>query len=222
MLKKQQGFTLIEMMVALLIFAVVALMCAQGIKSIALMQGKQRRMIEQLSKIQMIYAVLQRDFTQAINKPIRSSDGVIRGFLGGNSARLPSELFELTRMGVPNPDVNKLAISSLRRVGYFLDNHVLSRASWRNINQAAQQQPARQILATDVKTIQVQYIDVQGKAQDNWSSQYPVNLTSIGPKWKPIINSKGLPVAVHVELMMQDNSKFSWWFLLPGGRRVVN
>lgn len=222
MSRKIRGFTLIEMMIALLIFAVVGLMCAKGISSISLMQEKQRQVMAETSKIQMIYMLLQRDLTQAINRPVRAHNTVIPGFIAGNAVRLNNEVFELTRMGSPNPNVQQLALSSLRRVGYFLDSHqVLIRASWRNINQIMDEQPTRKILARDVKKMQVNYIDVEGNAQVSWDSKYSVNLDSTGKDWQPIKNAPGLPVAVRVILTMRNNKQFDWLFLLPGGRRFV-
>lgn len=211
---KIKGFTLIETMIALLIFATVAILCAQGIRSISMMQQRQREIINETSRVQMIYNVLQTDLMQSVNRPVRIQNDNIPGFIAGKFSRLNDELFELTSMGHRNPNVEQFNYSSLRRIGYFINKHSLIRAVWKNVNQVGDEKPSRKILASDINSIDIHYFNSQAQLSSSWQSAMPSN-RSLSQGQANLEQS--LPVAMKINLTLLNGMHYEWFFKLPGG-----
>lgn len=209
------GFSLVEVMIALLIFAIVTMMCAKGINSIMLIKQKQNTIMNNISEQQMIHVFLKKDLSQAVNRPVRINNTITPAFIGGTKATQPNELFELTRTGISNPNIQTKALSSLRRVGYFLKDNTLIRKNWQNINKIQTSKPSQRVLSRKIKSIKIKFSNSQNQLSNNWRSIYPVNLNTIGKSWQLKKNPLGLPTAIQIKLMMQDNSQLTWWFLLP-------
>jgi general secretion pathway protein J len=65
------GFTLLEMLVALAIFALLSVMSYGGLRSVMEQQAATELEAEQLGQLQKIYLLMQRDFEQAVPRAVR-------------------------------------------------------------------------------------------------------------------------------------------------------
>ncbi len=193
------GFTLLELLVALAIFSLIAVMAYGGLETVLKQQALTEENAESLAELQKTYLVLQRDIEQAVPRTIRDEFGDQQAPLIGTT------LFQLTRGGWNNP-ANQPR-STLQRVGYSLEDRQLIRYAWLVLDRAQDSAPARQPLAADVESMQVRYLDETGNWQDQWP---PVQAGS-----NPLANPTDFPRAVEMTLEHARFGTLIWLFQLP-------
>lgn len=193
------GFTLLELLVALAIFSLIAVMAYGGLETVLNQQAQTEVNAEGLATLQKTYLLMQRDIEQAVPRAIRDEFGDEQGPLVGTT------LFQLTRGGWNNP-VNQPR-SSLQRVGYSLEEGQLIRYAWMVLDRAQDSKPVRQPLTDDIESMKVRYLDNTG----NWQEQWPP--TQAGQN--PLANTLDFPGAIEMTL---EHSRFGvlvWLFQLP-------
>ncbi|HEX2561309.1 type II secretion system minor pseudopilin GspJ [Phenylobacterium sp.] len=191
-----KGFTLVEMMVALLIFGLVA---AAGVGVMSFSVDNQevvRAHTERLAKFQRARALLKADLSQAAARRTRGPDGQAAAwtFAGGASAP-PGLLLGLVRAGWDNPDANRRA--SLQYVEYRLVQDRLERRARPALDGAEPGPP--QILLTGVESAQVSFA-----AGSEWVEALP------GGAHRPP------PQAVRLQLRLKDMGQVDQLFLVTG------
>ena len=191
------GFTLIEIMLALFIFAIVALIATSVLHNI-LSSRKQLAMHSiQLSQLQTAVSLLQQDLSQIINRPIYDNIGNTEPALVGLFQQI-----DFTRGGFVNP-MRSEERSNLQRVAYFIrDNHLI-RASWPHLDQTAQDSPNEKIILAHVGTIEFGYLDNSNGFRQSWF------MSNNNAK------KTNLPRAIKVTLILQKEGKIE--LLIPVG-----
>jgi general secretion pathway protein J len=193
------GFTLLELLVALAIFSLIAVMAYGGLETVLNQQVRTEENAESLAALQKTYLVMQRDIEQAVPRPIRDEFGDQQGPLLGTAT------FQLTRGGLNNP-VNHPR-STLQRVGYSLEERQLIRYAWPVLDRAQDSAPTRQPLATEIESLEVRYLDDAG----NWQEQWPTPQAGNTPDANPV----DFPRAVEMTLEHARFGKLTWLFQLP-------
>jgi len=194
------GFTLLELLVALAIFSLLAVMAYNGLKVVLNQQAEVELQADALAELQKVYLLMQRDIEQAVPRPVRNEYGDEQPALIGEAT------LQLTRGGWSNPAGYQR--STLQRVGYAYEDGQLVRYSWTVLDLAQDSEPLRQPLVKDVEDMMLRYL-----AEDNsWVDQWPNPLVA----GQPQASNTALPRAVEVTL---DHEKFGtlvWLFRLPG------
>jgi general secretion pathway protein J len=194
-----EGFTLLELLVALAIFSLIAVMAYGGLETVLKQQALTEENAESLAALQKTYLVMQRDIEQAVPRAIRDEFGDRQAPLLGTT------LFQLTRGGWNNP-ANQPR-STLQRVGYSLEDRQLIRYAWRVLDRAQDSAPTRQPLAADIESMQVRYLDDTGEWQEQWP---PLQAGS-----NPLANPTDFPRAVEMTLEHARFGTLTWLFQLP-------
>jgi general secretion pathway protein J len=194
-----EGFTLLELLVALAIFSLIAVMAYGGLETVLKQQAGTEENAESLAELQKTYLVIQRDIEQAVPRAIRDEFGDEQAPLIGTT------LFQLTRGGWNNP-ANQPR-STLQRVGYSLEDRQLIRYAWRVLDRAQDSAPTRQPLAADIESMQVRYLDEAG----NWQEQWP----PLQAGSNPLANPTDFPRAVEMTLEHARFGTLTWLFQLP-------
>jgi general secretion pathway protein J len=194
-----EGFTLLELLVALAIFSLIAVMAYGGLETVLKQQARTEENAESLAGLQKTYLVMQRDIEQAVPRPIRDEFGDQQAPLIGTT------LFQLTRGGWNNP-ANQPR-STLQRVGYSLEDRQLIRYAWLVLDRAQDSVPTRQPLAEDIESMEVRYLDETGNWQDQWP---PIQAGS-----NPVANPADFPRAVEMTLEHTRFGILTWLFQLP-------
>ena len=121
---KAQGFTLLEVLIALSLFAVLSAMAFGGLNQLLgqhqQLQKRQHRFVDLQSTIQ----VLERDFSQIEPRSIRDAFGDAQAALQGNST--PEFTYQLTTKTWFNPHHDQGVL--LQRIGYQLQGQTLWRS----------------------------------------------------------------------------------------------
>src|SRR3989338_10160394 len=151
MMVKVKAFTLIEIMIALFIFAIMAVMAATGLFAIIKSRDITEKHNARIVQLQTAMVIMQQDFQQLIDRPITDELGQPQPALWVTNNQI---IF--TRAGYVNP-LGVYQRSNLQRVSYFVANNQLDRKSWLTLDRAAGDPPSLQrVLINNVDSMQIQ------------------------------------------------------------------
>ncbi len=203
-MRNMRGFTLLELLVALSIFAAIGVMAYSGLANVMRQQARTEAYADRMQGLQLSYRVLKRDFEQFVDRSIRNEFGDVVPALvtGGDYAGV-----EFTHAGYPNPA--GYVRSNLQRVAYLVDDGHLVRRSWRVLDRSQDTQPDEQELVEGVRAFSVRYLDANNNWQERWppaGQAAPPAGTGASTQW---------PRAVEVQLSLDDLGVLKWLYRLP-------
>ena len=191
----QRGFTLLEVLIAVAIFALVSsatfTMLQQTIKASEQFDDKAAYLVE----LQRTHRLLQQDFMQAIPRTVRDEFGDVLPAVMSEDMNWGTAI-ELTRTGRANPLAK--ARSDLLRLRYFFNGEQLIRRTWKRLDRAPQAEFQEQIVLDNVKTWQVRFL-----AGEQWLDMWPINVDG---------SANDLPSAIEVNLSLSNDREFRWLF----------
>lgn len=174
------GFTLLELLVAMAIFAIMAVMAYGGLKTVIDTRRATQAKAAQLRQLQQALYLLNEDLQQAVSRPVRDElGGGEEAFRGGNGR----ELLSLTR-AVPTlpPDGGR---SRLQRVGYRFESGKLYRLVWNTLDRTQQSRPLRKRIL-DADGVQIQFFGSE------WTGSWPLSAGAIPKAVEVIFSLSGM------------------------------
>jgi general secretion pathway protein J len=156
-----KGFTLLELLVALAIFAVLAAMAYAGLAVVLKARERAELEAERIADLQMAFTLLERDIEQTINRPIRDDFGDPEAPMRGTASAI-----EFTHAGWRNPA--GLPRSELQRIGYTLEGHELHRLSWGSLDRAPGSEPHAVTVIADINGFDIRYMTPTGEWLVYW------------------------------------------------------
>lgn len=198
-----RGFTLLELLVALAVFAILAVMAYGGLHSVMVTEAAIEDQSKRLAQVQMAFFRLEQDLTQIVARPIRDEFGLEQPAL--LSGGLQDELLILTRSGWDNPLGQTR--SSLQRLAYRLKDGRLWRLQWDTLDRAGLAEPRETVLVDQVQDAEFRFLG----EDDQWQSHWPP-VQQDGTQ-----DSESLPRAVEVRLSLKDWGEIVRLLLLAGG-----
>jgi general secretion pathway protein J len=128
---QQRGFTLLEMLLALVIFSILSMSAYQVLRSVLRSSELARQHGESLSQMQFAFDWMERDLTHARIRPVRQLKVIVRpdfsaglGVIGSDDAGI-----EVVHDNWINPG-GMLPRSQYERVGYRLKGEELERLNY--------------------------------------------------------------------------------------------
>lgn len=198
-MRRISGFTLLEMLLAIAIFAVVAVMAHSGLRSVLAHRQHVEWQSDGLQQLQMAMWMIGRDMTLSSARGIRDQFGDPRPDF--YSDELGGTVLALTHSGWRNPAA--LARSELQRVAYVLNDGGLQRWSWQVLDRAQDSEPYRMVLLDGVEAVSLRYLDQYHVWHTQWPPQQAEEVP--GP----------LPLAVEWHFDLRDYGDIRRVWLLP-------
>lgn len=170
-MKHQNGFSLIEVLVAVVVFATVSAISVALLSGALRAKAQSEDALERLAAVQRVNALLRDDIGQLVLRPARQREGLVerRVFAasaeGTQAVRARSgdarEILVLTRTGWSNPGALQPR-STLQRVTWVLDDGQLYREVLAYPDAAPGSEPRRQLLIENIQEVELALI-TQGR-----------------------------------------------------------
>ena len=162
----QQGFTLLEILVALTVFAIIGVMSAQLLSQTVRSNESLTDRGQRLTDIHRAMHAIQRDIMQLTPRPVRDEfsgpgDQPLRALMIGTDGAL-----EFSRDGWRNP--LGLPRSEVQRVAYRWEDDKLIRGYWLVLDRAPDSEPIQQVVLEGVQQIEFFALDINANEYSFW------------------------------------------------------
>jgi general secretion pathway protein J len=195
---RQRGFTLVEMLVALTIFALMSVLAYRGLTAVMQTREHLTEDNRRWRDIALTLAQLEQDMELAVDRPVRGNGDLPLPALVGNpqTVNVNDAQLSLSRMGMAWQNG---VLADVQRHGYRLNNGTLEQLVWPVLDQAPLSEPVVHPLLERVNRFKLRYLDAAG----NWQ-----------PRW-PLPGMKALPTALEVVLELDNGVVVTRVFALP-------
>ena len=171
--RANHGFTLLELLVAVAIFAVVASLAWGGLDAIV----RSRRVLDdeatQLATLQRTLGRFDRDLTAALPRPIRNERGQVEPALAGDAQRLDVSTLAVAGGTVMTP--------TLQRVSWNCTDDTLRRMHWAAPDRTFATAKQEQVLLDKVTDCRLRYLAQDGTTSEHWPlPEMPANVLPRG------------------------------------------
>ena len=200
---RARGFTLLELLVAMAIFAIVGALALTGYTQLQRQSEIVEQRLARTRDVQRTVQLVANDIEQIEPRPIREPIG--ETVLPAVSAGLdPSYLLSLTRAGYSN--TAGVQRPTLQRVGYRLENGELWRDTWPALDRTIAVEPARRKLLTGVRSVTFRFLDPSRSWVDRWPETQTPDAAS----------ARLRPAAVEVVIELEDWGEVRRLLEVPG------
>ena len=197
--KYRRGFTLIEVLIALSIFAILATITASTLYYAFNNRARVNEQVEQLSKLQLAISIIQQDTTLVIERGVRGNEmHPFAAFIG-----LPKYI-EFTRDGVINPNSIEQR-SELKRIAYVCENNQLLHRTWPGLDVLDRANYEDKILLNNVKDCHFNYLNQSLQTLSEWREQAVTQNQQREP----------IPKAIQVNLTFKEWGEMNMLFIIP-------
>jgi general secretion pathway protein J len=188
------GFTLIEILIALSILALIALLGYRATSSLAQSEARLAEESARWRTLDAMFARLEADMRAAVPRPARSGNSTEPAWVGDTDAGGNATIRFSRAGGEPG---NEPGIAG-QRIGYRLVNGAIEVAYWSHFDQPGDAAPTVFALAGGIASFGVTYLDSQGAWRDRW----------------PSLGEPALPRALRVVLTQDDGTSVERWLAL--------
>lgn len=194
---RDHGFTLIEILVALTIFSIMALL---GYKALASVLDSRAAVSEHNQKwraVELFFSRIERDLSSLTPRSIRNQANLVEPplyasrALGPNGAQLA-----FTRTGWSGAEG---AAADAQRIGYRLRGQQLQLLIWPALDQAPYSEAVAYTVLEPVESMKLRYLDSAGSWYETWGS-------ATDPK---------LPKAVELSLTLASGERLTRFLAIP-------
>jgi general secretion pathway protein J len=208
---RRAGFTLIEVMIAMFIAAIMLALGYSAINQAARDKETLTTSQARITEIQRGMRVVAQDFAQMVARTARDVDG------GGNiepavvSTNKDNTIITFSRAGWSNPA--GIQRPAEQRVRYRFIDGSLVREHWLSLDAALNAQPRERVLLTKVKSVELRFLDPVSR---NWREDWPA-VTSSGPVGPANIDQllRTRPLAIEVTIVLEDWGRVQRLFEIP-------
>lgn len=188
----QSGLTLVELLVAIALLALLTVMAYHGLDS--MMRANDRTLAES-ERWRAATLLLERfaaDVSQPVRRTVRGPDGALLPAWWGRPITEPGGAqLEFSRKSSPGQDETRL--------GYRLRGGHVELMVWHVLDRAPASSSEVYSLLENVSALQFRYLDAKGLWHDRW----------------PVTNAEPLPRAVSIELTPAEGPSVKRIFALP-------
>jgi general secretion pathway protein J len=194
MQRLESGLTLIELIVAVALLALLTVMAYRGLDSMTRANDRTLAESERWRATTLLLERFAADVSQPARRPVRGAAGVPLPAWWGRAMSEPAGAdaqLEFSRKSPPGRDESRL--------GYRLRGGNVELLVWRVLDRGPASTAEVYPLLDNVSALIFRHLDAQGVWQDQW----------------PISDTEALPRAVSIELTLADGPSVKRIFALP-------
>jgi len=201
--KHLSGFTLLEMLIAIAIFAMIGIAANSVLSTVMKNDEVTKEFATRLKSLQQGFGALERDLGQMVARTPRLSSGE-RGShffqAGDNILDSETEALVFYRLGWLNPD-GMLPRGSLQSVAYVVQNGRLERWYYPYPEPVSGAEPLKSLVIDHVLSIEYSFY--------------------MDDKWQQQVDGTVMPKGIAMEIELEGLGKIQRRFLLPKGAPAV-
>lgn len=212
--RPSNGFTLVEVLIAMAITALVAVVAYSGLSAAVSGAESLRGASSRAHEIHQTMGLLSSDLRQTVNRPVIDEFGQLAPALSGGE--LARNMLSLTRAGWHNSTAAPR--SGLQRVHWWLEDDQLWRGYYPVLDRTAGTEPIETLILDDVTRFEVRFLPAVGMIESdrddvidrrNWQENWIGDLSQPGVPPTP-------PAAVEVVLDISGLGEVRRLYVLPG------
>lgn len=204
--RRVMGFTLLEMVVTIAIFAFIYVWAASFLSSALRGREQLTESADEMERSQRAITFLTLDFEQLVSRPVRDPYGDPQPAIVGRD-----NYVEFTRLGWSNP-FGLRKRSEMQRVIYTLENGDLYRRYWPVLDTSVATRYQQDILLENVARFTVRYLDLTPQGDWQWVELWPDAALAAQPVWL-----QRLPKSIEIEIELESGDIIHRFY-----RTVVN
>ena len=198
-MKHSKGFTLLEVMVALAVFAILASITASAMYYAFDTRARVNQQANQLNELQYTIIMLTRDITQISERSIHGNEmRTFSPFVGLEN------YLEFTRGGVVNPHAT-VKRSMFKRVAYQCHSNTLIRRTWDSLDTPNRRRYEDKILLTHLNHCGFSYIDHSHQILPEWHD-YAIQQNQ---------KKESIPIAIRLNMTLDHWGTMNLLFAIP-------
>lgn len=200
---RQHGFTLVEILVATVIMAIMAVLAYRTVGEARVGVERAESHLDRLHEVQRAIHLITADFRTTAPRPVRETigDGYRAALLRDSNS---VGLVELSHAGWPNGA--GMPRGTVQRVSYRLEERKLIREHWNVTDATLASPPIRRELLTDVDSVEIRYLN-SGR---EWIAEWPP-IGSTGDH-----GFRMRPLAVEIRIVLADYGELRRLIEVPG------
>lgn len=199
-----RGFTLIEILIAIAIFALIGLASHQVLFSVLTSDEVSQQAAQRIKQAQRSYQLIQTDIMQMAPRPIRIDGNEPSSYLllaGDGVIDSDDQGIAFTRLGWRNP-AQMFPRGTVQAVGYRLVENRLERLHYLYPDQQSGTEPQITVLLPDVQQLKFEYF-----SKNKWQT-----------KW----DNPGIPQGIAFIITLKSYGELRWQFLAVESTEVAN
>jgi general secretion pathway protein J len=208
---RRAGFTLIEVVVAMFIAAVMFAIGYSALNQAVIERDTLATAQDRVTEIQRGMRVVSQDFAQLAARAARDTQGAGELQAAVRAAGTDSTLITFTRTGWSNPaGVQRPAE---QRVRYRFVDGSLVREHWLSVDPALNNEPRPRVLLTRLKSVELRFLDPNTRT---WRTDWPARVA--GAPVGPLTIDEALltrPLAIELTLVLDDWGRVQRIFEIP-------
>lgn len=190
-MKRARGFTLIEVMTALLVLSLLALMSYRGLSAVLDAREHVKHETDKWRRVAGFFARFERDVELAAPRPVRTAAGPAPAWQGAATAQASLEFSRFA---------STEGVDTARRIGYRLnEKQEIELWLWPGLDVAPDALPARYPVLGGVKTFELQYLNPALEWVDAWPTSAA---------------DRPIPRAVRLRIVLASNEEIVRVFVL--------
>lgn len=205
----QRGFTLVEILIAIAIFAFIGVASTAVLTTVIDSDELSSARFEKFQRLQRAVTTIERDMQQAVPRAVRT-DGQANTIVmrGGESDESDNDGLAFVRSGWQNPQM-MLPRSTLQAVAYRVRDGKLERLYTNYVDNVVGTEPKVRVLLEDISEFKIEFIADIDEEENSLSDNDELN-------WRESFVGATLPKAIAFEFVSNDFGRIRREFTLSG------
>ena len=196
--KRSQGFTLLEVLIAIAIFSVISMASFSIFETVINSDTATKARTDRINELQRGFLIIERDMLQIARRSVRlNGEAPLSDFLHTDNDSFTSseQAIAFVRHGWTNPGL-LLPRSDMQSVAYQLNENTVERVHFNFVDAVLGEVPKIRPLISQVEKLNFEFYD--------------------GKKWQETLQENTLPMAIAIEIDTTDYGIIRRQFIVAG------